>query len=189
MSVISVIHLHFSCIQSCITTEFCLYLCVFRHIHCDASHRLALQQVYLYWVCPDMLAFEWFQQLLKSLEAQVAERGDPNFLRHQIYLTRGWDNEQVRNLLWCVSWPIHDLWNHLLIQSSECRLVWGNFFSCLAISAAQKFSPKRLLSFVPTPPPLPFPFWTSRFGISYDRVDLWIVFWLMFSILWFSPFS
>ena len=70
-----------------------------RHIHSDAAHRLALQQVYLYWVCPDMHAFEWFQQLLQSMEAQVAESGDPLFLHHYIYLTRGWDNDQVSTYL------------------------------------------------------------------------------------------
>ncbi|KAL8579516.1 hypothetical protein ACOMHN_025469 [Nucella lapillus] len=69
------------------------------HIHCDASHRLPLQQVYLFWVCPDMHAFEWFQQLLHSLEGQVGERGDNSFLQHRIYLTRGWDNQQAKNIM------------------------------------------------------------------------------------------
>ncbi|KAK7107772.1 cytochrome b-245 heavy chain-like [Littorina saxatilis] len=69
------------------------------HMHCGSSRRMTLQQVYLYWVCPDMHAFEWFQQLLQSLEAQVSERGDPHFLHHQIYLTRGWDNQQAKNIM------------------------------------------------------------------------------------------
>ncbi|KAK7500036.1 hypothetical protein BaRGS_00008583 [Batillaria attramentaria] len=69
------------------------------HIHCDSRHRLPLQRVYLYWVCPDMAAFEWFQQLLQSLETQMAERGDPEFLQHNIYLTRGWDSGQAKNIM------------------------------------------------------------------------------------------
>lgn len=69
------------------------------HIHCDAKRQLPLRRVYLYWVCPDMAAFEWFRQLLQLLETQMIERGDPDFLKHNIYLTRGWDSGQARNIM------------------------------------------------------------------------------------------
>ncbi|XP_076466941.1 NADPH oxidase 2-like [Babylonia areolata] len=69
------------------------------HCHCDTAHRLPLKRVYLVWVCPDMAAFEWFQQLLHSLETQMAERGDPTFLHHRVYLTRGWDDRQAKNIM------------------------------------------------------------------------------------------
>ena len=32
---------------------------------------LKLQKVYVYWICPDTQAFEWFADLLKTLEEQV----------------------------------------------------------------------------------------------------------------------
>jgi hypothetical protein len=67
----------------------------FRHVHCTSTRPLALQTVYLYWVCPDMHAFEWFQELLQNLETQMCDRGEPSFIHHHIYLTRGWDNDQV----------------------------------------------------------------------------------------------
>lgn len=68
------------------------------HIHCDTSRPVALQRVYLYWVCQDVCSFEWFQQLLKLLEEQMIERGDPLFLQHQIYLT-SWGTDQAHNIM------------------------------------------------------------------------------------------
>ena len=57
---------------------------------------MKLQKVYVYWICPDTNAFEWFADLLKSLEDQMAQAGKQNFLIYNIYLTRGWDSNQVK---------------------------------------------------------------------------------------------
>lgn len=37
----------------------------------DAESDLKLKKVYVYWICPDTQAFEWFADLLKTLEEQV----------------------------------------------------------------------------------------------------------------------
>lgn len=67
----------------------------FRNVYCDPKCNMPLKHVYLFWVCPDMHAFEWFRQLLQSLESQMSEQGNHNFMSHSIYLTRGWDSQQV----------------------------------------------------------------------------------------------
>ena len=56
---------------------------------------MKLKKIYFYWICPDTQAFEWFADLLKHLELQMAEAGKAGFLSYNIYLTRGWDSNQV----------------------------------------------------------------------------------------------
>ncbi|XP_028655629.1 cytochrome b-245 heavy chain [Erpetoichthys calabaricus] len=52
-----------------------------------------LKRIYFYWVCRETNAFEWFADLLRSLEAQMAEKGNADFLSYNIYLTKWDDNE------------------------------------------------------------------------------------------------
>lgn len=56
-----------------------------------------LFQIYFYWLCRDTHAFEWFADLLQSLETQMQERNNAEFLSYNIYLT-GWDESQVKTL-------------------------------------------------------------------------------------------
>ena len=56
---------------------------------------MKLRKLYFYWICPDTNAFEWFADLLKEMELQMAEAGKSDFLSYNIYLTRGWDANQV----------------------------------------------------------------------------------------------
>ena len=58
---------------------------------------MKLRRVYFYWLCPEPTAFEWFADLLKELELKMAEAGRANFFSCNIYLTRGWDTNLVRN--------------------------------------------------------------------------------------------
>ncbi|XP_064595646.1 cytochrome b-245 heavy chain-like [Liolophura sinensis] len=74
---------------------------VLKHIwykYCDPSHEMKLRKVYFYWICPDPMAFEWIQDLLQSLEVQMAEQGKTGFLIYNIYLTRGWDKDQAAHV-------------------------------------------------------------------------------------------
>ena len=43
----------------------------FRYRHRDQDARLKIKKVYFFWICPDTNAFEWFSDLLQSLEQQV----------------------------------------------------------------------------------------------------------------------
>ncbi len=36
---------------------------------------LKLRKVYFYWICPEPSAFEWFADLLQSVESQMASKG------------------------------------------------------------------------------------------------------------------
>lgn len=60
--------------------------------------HLAFLQIYFYWLCRDTHAFEWFADLLQSLETQMQEKNNAEFLSYNICLT-GWDESQVST--WC----------------------------------------------------------------------------------------
>lgn len=62
----------------------------------DTTYNMKLKKVYFYWICPDTDAFEWFADLLKEMERQMAESAKANFANYNIYLTRGWDSKMVR---------------------------------------------------------------------------------------------
>ncbi|XP_070711599.1 cytochrome b-245 heavy chain [Pempheris klunzingeri] len=51
------------------------------------------KKIYFYWLCPETEAFEWFADLLQSLEGQMAEKGVTDFLSYNIYLTRWKETE------------------------------------------------------------------------------------------------
>lgn len=68
---------------------------------CPLTVLSSLFQIYFYWLCRDTHAFEWFADLLQSLETQMQERNNAEFLSYNIYLT-GWDETQVTTL-WKIS--------------------------------------------------------------------------------------
>ncbi|XP_028998614.1 cytochrome b-245 heavy chain [Betta splendens] len=51
------------------------------------------KKIYFYWLCPETEAFEWFADLLQSLEGQMTEKGMADFLSYNIYLTRWKETE------------------------------------------------------------------------------------------------
>ncbi|XP_035249970.1 cytochrome b-245 heavy chain [Anguilla anguilla] len=51
------------------------------------------KKIYFYWLCPETEAFEWFADLLQSLEGQMMEKGMTDFLSYNIYLTRWKETE------------------------------------------------------------------------------------------------
>ncbi|XP_006277149.3 cytochrome b-245 heavy chain [Alligator mississippiensis] len=62
--------------------------------YCHDATNLRLKKIYFYWLCRDTHAFEWFADLLQSLETQMQERDNAEFLSYNIYLT-GWDESQA----------------------------------------------------------------------------------------------
>ncbi|XP_065183105.1 cytochrome b-245 heavy chain-like [Sycon ciliatum] len=65
----------------------------------NPDKQLKLKKVYLFWICPDTNSFEWFADLLKSLEDQMIEHGRADFLDYNIYLTRGWGTDEAKNIM------------------------------------------------------------------------------------------
>lgn len=66
--------------------------------YCHPEMDMKLQKVYFYWICPDTNAFEWFSDVLKYMEKQMAEAGKSDFLNYNIYLTRGWGKNEAMNI-------------------------------------------------------------------------------------------
>jgi len=64
----------------------------------SSNPDMKVTKVYFFWICPDTNAFEWFTDLLQSLEQQMEEKGMQAFLEYHIYLTRGWNQDQARNI-------------------------------------------------------------------------------------------
>lgn len=62
--------------------------------YCNNADTLRLKKIYFYWLCRDTHAFEWFADLLQSVETQLQERDHADFLSYNIYLT-GWDESQA----------------------------------------------------------------------------------------------
>lgn len=81
--------------QSVVDFNFIIYFD--RHKHKESQADMKLRKVYFYWVCPDTNSFEWINDLLKNFDEQMAEDGHSEFLSYFIYLTRGWDKNQVRS--------------------------------------------------------------------------------------------
>ncbi|XP_055982360.1 NADPH oxidase 3 [Sorex fumeus] len=61
---------------------------------CESQSPQKLSKVYFYWICRDPKAFEWFADLLLSLETRMSEQGKPYFLSYHIFLTE-WDENQA----------------------------------------------------------------------------------------------
>jgi len=53
--------------------------------------KMKFKKVYFIWICPDMYAFEWFTELIKNLEKQLAQLNEKDLVDIGIYLSRGWD--------------------------------------------------------------------------------------------------
>ncbi|KXJ16767.1 cytochrome b-245 heavy chain [Exaiptasia diaphana] len=66
--------------------------------HSKADTELNVKKVYFFWICPDTNAFEWFTDLLKSLEDQMNECNNKDFIEYNIFLTRGWGPNMARDL-------------------------------------------------------------------------------------------
>uniref|UniRef100_A0A1A8KQJ7 Cytochrome b-245, beta polypeptide (Chronic granulomatous disease) n=1 Tax=Nothobranchius kuhntae TaxID=321403 RepID=A0A1A8KQJ7_NOTKU len=57
------------------------------------NQEVFTKKIYFYWLCPETEAFEWFADLLQSLERQMAEKDVADFLSYNIYLTRWKETE------------------------------------------------------------------------------------------------
>nr|XP_015209396.1 PREDICTED: NADPH oxidase 3 [Lepisosteus oculatus] len=62
---------------------------------CNPSTPIKLQKLYFFWLCRDTSAFEWFSDLLFSLETRLA--GKDRLLSFHIFLT-GWDEAQAYHI-------------------------------------------------------------------------------------------
>ncbi|XP_005090645.1 cytochrome b-245 heavy chain [Aplysia californica] len=95
---------------------------------CDPKATVSLKKVYLYWVCPDTSAFEWFQGLLLDLERQMRQKNMPDFLQYNIHLTRGWNANQARNIMLHDDFSDYDAVTGLHHKTQYGRPQWETIF-------------------------------------------------------------
>ncbi|XP_049760464.1 NADPH oxidase 3 [Elephas maximus indicus] len=96
----------------------------------EPQTKLKLSKVYFYWICRDAKAFEWFADLLLSLETQMSERGKAHFLSYHIYLT-GWDENQAIHI--ALHWDENtDVITGLKQKTFYGRPNWNNEFRQIA---------------------------------------------------------
>ncbi|XP_022081729.1 NADPH oxidase 1-like [Acanthaster planci] len=79
-------------------TPFASILKSISHKLLSPEFELKLRKVYFFWICRDTNAFEWFTEMLQSLESMLIENGQREFLEYHIYLTRGWSHRQAKNI-------------------------------------------------------------------------------------------
>ncbi|XP_038076920.1 NADPH oxidase 1-like [Patiria miniata] len=79
-------------------TPFASILKSISHKVLDPENELKLKKVYFFWICRDTNAFEWFTEMLSSLESMLIENGQGDFLEYHIYLSRGWSHRQAKNI-------------------------------------------------------------------------------------------
>ncbi|XP_045400579.1 NADPH oxidase 3 [Lemur catta] len=97
---------------------------------CDSQTQLKLSKVYFYWICRDARAFEWFADLLLSLETRMSEQGKTHFLSYHIFLT-GWDENQAIHI--ALHWDENnDVITGLKQKTFYGRPHWNNEFKRIA---------------------------------------------------------
>ncbi|XP_073485057.1 NADPH oxidase 3 [Aquarana catesbeiana] len=97
---------------------------------CDPNRAMKLEKVYFYWLCRDTHAFEWFADLLQSLEEQMSEQGKFNFLSYHLFLT-GWDDNQVKHIALHYDSEL-DVITGLRHKTNYGRPNWHKEFRCIA---------------------------------------------------------
>uniref|UniRef100_A0A452EJ13 NADPH oxidase 2 n=1 Tax=Capra hircus TaxID=9925 RepID=A0A452EJ13_CAPHI len=99
---------------------------------CEAQTQCKLNKVYFYWICRDPGAFEWFADLLLSLETKMSEQGQAHFLSYHIFLT-GWDENQAFHI--ALHWDENaDVITGLRQKTFYGRPNWNHEFQQVAFS-------------------------------------------------------
>ncbi|XP_059143480.1 NADPH oxidase 3-like [Physella acuta] len=102
---------------------------------CHPKQTPPLQRVYLFWVCPEVTAFEWFQGLLLDLEQQMRQRNTTDFLKYFIYLTsKSLNPNQARNIILHDEVYDNDALTGLKQKTNYGRPQWEVVFKDLAES-------------------------------------------------------
>uniref|UniRef100_A0A8C3VYL7 NADPH oxidase 2 n=1 Tax=Catagonus wagneri TaxID=51154 RepID=A0A8C3VYL7_9CETA len=113
-------------------TPFAALLKSIRYRCCESQTQLKLSRVYFYWICRDPGAFEWFADLLLSLETRMSEEGKTHFLSYHIFLT-GWDENQAFHI--ALHWDENtDVITGLKQKTFYGRPNWNNEFRQVAYS-------------------------------------------------------
>uniref|UniRef100_A0A8C5DIF3 NADPH oxidase 2 n=1 Tax=Gouania willdenowi TaxID=441366 RepID=A0A8C5DIF3_GOUWI len=94
------------------------------------NQEVFTKNIYFYWLCPETQAFEWFADLLHSLEGQMEERGVSDFLSYNMYLTR-WKQEDAEHY-WVQHQAENDPITGLKQKTHFGKPNWDNEFTSIA---------------------------------------------------------
>lgn len=95
--------------------------------------NLGLKKMYFYWICPNPDSFEWFADLLSSVEQQMQDKGLSDFLDTHIYLTRGWKDNQAFAIM-LREGDDRDAITGLQAKTHFGRPDWPNIFDAISLS-------------------------------------------------------
>lgn len=112
---------------------------ILKHIWHEHSHpdNTTLQKVYFHWICSDTQCFEWFVEILQSLEDKMEAEGTQRFIDISMYWTRGWDNEEREFIIETVYEP-RDSITRLRSKTNFGRPNFGEIFKNLAYKHANE---------------------------------------------------
>ena len=100
----------------------------------DRSRSLKLKKVYFFWIAPDTSSFEWFQDLLQTLEADMISQGWGDFLEYHIYLTRGWSDKDAKVIMMHDTEDGGDAITGLQQKTHFGRPQWENIFDQVSLA-------------------------------------------------------
>ncbi|XP_028415268.1 NADPH oxidase 3-like isoform X2 [Dendronephthya gigantea] len=115
-------------------TPFASILKTIWYQHNKSESSLNIKKIYFFWICRDTNAFEWFAELLESLEVQMVEKGNGDFLEYNMYLTRGWTNNEARNIMLRDQEEGEDVITGLKRKTFFGRPQWDGIFDNIAQS-------------------------------------------------------
>ncbi|KAL2087776.1 hypothetical protein ACEWY4_016604 [Coilia grayii] len=98
--------------------------------HVQNNTDVLTKKIYFYWLCPETQAFEWFADVLQSLEEQMMEKGMSDFLSNNIYLTRWKESEAAHFRVHHEA--VNDPITGLKQKTHYGRPNWENEFSMVA---------------------------------------------------------
>ncbi|XP_063775434.1 NADPH oxidase 3 [Pseudophryne corroboree] len=100
--------------------------------YCCSHSEMKLKKIYFYWICRDTHSFEWFTDLLNSLEEQMSEKGKTDFLSYHLFLT-GWDDNQASHIAFHYE-DYLDVITGLRHKTKYGRPIWHKEFKYVADS-------------------------------------------------------
>ena len=59
-----------------------------------------MKKIHFFWICPSIDTFEWFGELLQTLELEMKNKNRADLvLEYKIYLTRGWSLKEAKEIV------------------------------------------------------------------------------------------
>uniref|UniRef100_T1IPL8 FAD-binding FR-type domain-containing protein n=1 Tax=Strigamia maritima TaxID=126957 RepID=T1IPL8_STRMM len=94
-----------------------------------SSHKI-IENIHFFWLCPKPQSFEWFAELLLTLEQKLRNDGNSQSISYHIYLTSGWNRSQVLEIFFHDNEPT-DITTGLQQKTNYGRPNWDDIFESI----------------------------------------------------------